>query len=197
MDTIPTQTNSHFREKGETVYNDKKLHKNIAEDQRPPDGPRSSTPIIFKKGSIILFLRSSDARRSFSFAGTGTAAEINTRAKIPARAASTACRRAVALAALLDAKSDSNERALRRKLPPEMNAAAEAGVGAVGDVVSEEESGSCEVDESMDLSAEPFCFLVFEVEGLDFVVDGTGATSFAIRASMNVTKVKETLCAGE
>ena len=31
----------------------------------------------------------------------------------------------------------------------------------------------------------------------DWAVDGTGATSLAMRASMKVTNVKETLCAGE
>lgn len=106
-------------------------------DQRPPDGPRSSTLIIFKNGSIILFFRSSDARRSLSFAGTGTAAEIKTRENILASAASTACRRAAALEELFDARSESVDRGLRRKLPPDINAAAEAGVGGVGNIESE------------------------------------------------------------
>lgn len=64
--------------------------------ERPPDGPRSSTPIIFKKGSMILFLRSSVARRSLSFVGVGTDPEIRTRANIDASEDSTAWRRAAA-----------------------------------------------------------------------------------------------------
>lgn len=44
------------------------------------------------------------------------------------------------------------------------------------------------------VSGECFCCFVVEV---DWVVDGTGATSLAMRASINVTKVNETLCAGE
>lgn len=57
---------------------------------RPPDGPRSSTPTIFKNGSMIDRLRSSDIRRSFSLDGIGAEAEISTSAKTDARAVSTA-----------------------------------------------------------------------------------------------------------
>ena len=62
---------------------------------RPPDGPRSSTATIFKNGSMIDRLRSSDIRRSFSLGGSGAEAEISTSEKIDARAVSTACRRAI------------------------------------------------------------------------------------------------------
>lgn len=81
------------------------------------------------------------------------------------------------------------ERFLRRKLPAEMNAAADAGVGV----------GGCESDafRSEDLeSASEVCFWRFD-GAVDCAVDGTGATSLDMRASMKVTKVKETLCAGE
>ena len=40
-------------------------------------------------------------------------------------------------------------------------------------------------------------FVADEDRGGCGVMEGTGANSFAIRASMNVTNVKETLCAGE
>lgn len=84
----------------------------------------------------MLFFRSSDARLSFSFAGTETSAKISTGAKKDASADSTACRRAAAgwpcgfvVVAGSGPSDDVGERVLRRKLPAEMNAAADAGVG--------------------------------------------------------------------
>lgn len=163
--------------------------------QRPPDGPRSSTPTIFKNGSIIARLRSSDARRSFSLDGSGAEAEISTRAKIDDRAVSTVCLRTAeglvgtgsGLVVVVDVLV---ERFLRRKVPPEMSVAAEAGVGGCNSPGSD-----CLTSGSLD-EISVFPCLDEEETGLG-AIDGTGATSLAMRASMKVTKVNETLCAGE
>lgn len=92
----------------------------------------------------MLHFRSSEARLSLSFAGVGTEADIRTREKMDVSEDSTACRRAAAPAAgwlvVLFAESELVDevsgRFLRRKLPPEMKAAAEAGVGVSGVSVS-------------------------------------------------------------
>lgn len=175
----------------------------------PPDGPLASTPSIFKNGSTILRFLSSAARRSFSFIGVGTAAEMRTREKTDASADSTDCRCAMAaflaaaVAVVLVAESEPDDevevsdRGFRRKLPAEMNAAAEAGVG--GWECCWVSVWLCDWVESVVDSDDLWCLLrvLADEDCGGIVVDGTGVTSLAIRASMNVTKVKETLCAGE
>lgn len=118
-------------------------------DQEPaPDGPRLSTPIIFKNGSIILFFRSSNARFSLSFDGMRTRPEIKRLAKMPAKVFSTARRREAIGFVLVplpfldsdvldedDVDALVKERDWRRKLPPEVKAAEEAGVGPGREVV--------------------------------------------------------------
>lgn len=150
-----------------------------AQDQ-PPEGPLLSTPMVFKKGSIILRFRSSCARRSLSFAGTGTLAEIRTVENIPARAVSTACRRMARGLAVGSGTFEVKVRVRRRILPAAATAAAAAvAVGEVGCLLG------------LTCSSDGFS------EDCRGGIDVTGATSLAMRASMKVTKVKETLCAGE
>ena len=130
-------------------------------------------------------------------------------AKMLANAVSTACRRramgfvvmavdVLALLGLLWASEEMlevepvRERDWRRKLPAEMKAAEDAGVGGGMEAI-----GCCCCWSSSDSrrfrSSEDF----FEWDGGGGGMDVEGATSLAMRASMNVTKVKETLCAGE
>ena len=139
---------------------------------------------------------------------------------ILANAASTACRweaRKVSLLLFLlllvccflvsDKEDDDDmeefviERDLRRKLPPVMKAAEEAGVGGDGFEGFESSGIDCVCGPAIEdfLSSEDF----FECEWRDDddddgcgggdMEDTTGATSLAIRASMKVTNVKETL----
>ena len=137
---------------------------------------------------MIDLLRSSVARRSFSLAGMVAEAEIRTRANIDAKAASTACRRAIegfgggASGLLVDVLED---RFLRRKAPVEMKEAA-AAVGVGGCVCSTFVGSDFPVDPGSPC-----------LDACCDVVDDTGATSLAMRASMKVTKVNETLWAGE
>lgn len=109
---------------------------------------------------MIFFFRSSDARLSLSFAGTGTEAEISTRANIDANEDSTDWRRAAGRDVVpADASEPETvgERFLRRKLPAEMNAAAEAGVGI------ECEESDMFWSEGLESVSED-CFLWFGVE---------------------------------
>lgn len=161
---------------------------------------------------MIPFFRSSTARFSLSFEGVGTSVEMRKLENILANAASTACRwEARELAFLLSSlfcfllsdKEDDDDmeefvidRDLRRKLPPVMKAAEEAGVGGDGfkGLESSRADSVCGPDTECLLSSEDF----FECEWRDDddgggMGDTTGATSLAIRASIKVTKVKETL----
>lgn len=93
--------------------------------------------MVFKNGSIILRFRSSRARRSLSLLGIGTSEEMSTLEKIPARAVSTACRRAMSVvAAVSDTLEIVDVRVFRQKLPPDIKAAAgDTGVDGVDSVV--------------------------------------------------------------
>lgn len=92
-----------------------------------------------------------------------------------------------------------NERDWRRKEPAETNAADEAGVGgaailwACWSFVSR---GCCCCCWRF-LSSDDFLECWWWEDDRGGGIEGAGATSLAMRASMKVTKVKETLWAGE
>jgi len=88
-----------------------------------------------------------------------------------------------------------NERDWRRKDPAEINAAEEAGVGvgaAFWDCWPSVLRGDC----WRFLSSEDFLECWWWEDGRSGGIERAGATSLAIRASMKVTKVEETLWAG-
>lgn len=135
----------------------------------------------------MLRFRSSSALRSLSFVGTGISEEMRSEEKIPDSTVSTVWRRSARGFIVGSGALDKvNVRVLRRRLPLEMKDPEEGDVGVEGCVVLSD-------DLVLGFASSSDGLLDEAREGIDVA----GATSLATRASMNVTKVKETLWAGE
>lgn len=158
----------------------------------PPEGPSSSTPTVFKNGSIMLLFLSSHARLSFSLLGIHNPShEIMTSANSEESAVSTAWRRRIAGLTLVAVVSDELEvvsvRVLRRKLPAaEMKEDGDDGDKGWSAEKMVDDTGVAGIVGDFDAAGGGRAGMVV-----------TGATSFAMRASMKVRNVNETLWAGK